>query len=61
MTSMKYKIILNVIIQNLVQIDYDNENYEYDDYNRDNIDDYDTENDQKPEKIPWCHSQNNPV
>ena len=37
------------ISQNLVQIDYDNENDECDDDNGDNVDDYDDENDPKPD------------
>ena len=38
------------VLQNLVQIDFDNENYEFDDDNGDNIDDYDNENYQNPDK-----------
>ena len=36
------------VLQNLVQSEYDNENYEYDDDNGDGIDGYDNYNDQKP-------------
>ena len=38
------------VLQNLVQIDYDNENNDNNDDNGENIDDYDNENDQKPDK-----------
>ena len=38
------------ILQNLVQIDYDDGNYEYNDDDGDDIDDYDNEDDQKPDK-----------
>ena len=43
------KTIFKRILQNLVQIDYDNENDECDDDNGDNVDDYDDENYPKPD------------
>ena len=46
------KLTFKRVLQNLVQMDYDYENYEYDDENGYNIDDYNNENDQKPDK---CH------
>ena len=41
---------LLVILQNLVHIEYDNENYGYDDFNGNNGGDYDGPNDPKPDK-----------
>ena len=38
------------VLQNLVQIYYDNENNDNNDDNGENIDDYDNENDQKTDK-----------
>ena len=45
------------VLQNLVQIYYDNENNDNNDDNGENIDDYDNENDQKYRQIPWCFTQ----
>ena len=44
MTTYTSKTTFKRLLQNLAQIDYDNENHEYND---DNIEDCDNENDQK--------------
>ena len=42
------KTTLERVLQNQIPIDYDDENYEYDDENGDNYDAYDDDNDQNP-------------
>ena len=44
------KTAFKCVLQNVVQIDYNNENYEYNDDNGDTIDDYDNEKDRKSDK-----------
>ena len=43
-----FNIMFSIIAQNQIPIEYDDENYEYDDDNGDNFDAYDDDNDQKP-------------
>ena len=44
----------------MVQINYENKNYEYNDDNGDDIDN-ENENDQKTRDTPWGYSQNMPL